>query len=77
MKKKLTELDAHVISSNLLQMHTIGSIRDDGDLQTILYHGVKTIRFAQAILKDYTGSNKEKLAHLEKTLEDLGKFHVK
>ncbi len=76
MKKKLTDLDPNVLSSNLLQWHTIGSIRDDSDLQTILYHGAKSIDFAVAVLRDYKGTNKEKIEHLGKALEDLGKFHA-
>jgi hypothetical protein len=76
MKKKLTDLDSNVLSSNLLQWHTIGSLRNEGDLSLTLYHGSQTIKFAQTILRDYKGTNKEKVAHLEKALEDLLLFHV-
>lgn len=77
MKKKLTDLDPNVLSSNLLQWHTIGGISDDGDLQNVLYHGANSIKFAIAVIKDYKGTTREKVEHLKKVAQDLEKFHVK
>jgi hypothetical protein len=75
-QKNLTEAHENIIAQNLIDWHTIGSVRDASDFNTIKYHIQRTIEFTRTILLDYKGSQK-KAEHLLKVIDDLEKFKVK
>jgi hypothetical protein len=77
-RKKLTDIDEHVIASNLLHWHSDGTgLRDVSDLISLKFHVMHSINFAKIIIQNYKGTAKQKAAHLDKVLADIEKFKIK
>jgi hypothetical protein len=75
--KNITELNAGAVAKLLIDNHTIGGLRDEGDLRNSQYHAGKSLAFVRDIIFGFKGTKKQKLEFIEKIFIDLEKFKVK
>ena len=76
-KKHISEFHENFSAQLLIEKHTIGSIRNKADLDSILCDCHTSVNFALFILEDFSGTQKEKIEYLKKVKEDLKKFKIK
>ena len=73
--KNIKEYGAPNSALFLIEQHTIGSLRDEGDLRNAQFHALETVNFTIDILQNIEGTIEEKIHFLLKTKEEIPKFH--
>lgn len=61
----------------LIEQHTIGSLRDEADLNNAKYHAEQTVNFVEDLLLNIDGTIEEKIQFLSKIKEEIPKFYGK
>jgi len=73
--KKISEYSDKAGALFLIEQHSIGSLRDESDLDNAKYHAVQTISFIVDLLININGTIEEKIEFILKIKEEISKFH--
>lgn len=76
-KKNINEQHENHLAQFLIKEHTIGGLRDRADLDNAIYHSKKSLNLAKDLILNFSGTEEEKIAFVEKIIVDLDKFTVK
>jgi hypothetical protein len=74
-KKHINEFSERAAARFLIEEHTIGDLRDKGDLINSQYHAQVSVNFAHDILKNLLGTTEEKITFFENTYIEIPKFY--
>lgn len=75
--KNILEFIEYNANVFLINSHTIGSLRDESDLEIAKYHTSMTINFTLDFLKNIDGSIESKIEFLEKMVTNIKNFKIK
>lgn len=73
--KKIDEYSEKAGALFLIEQHTIGSLRDEADLDNAKYHAHQTVSFIEDLLLNIDGTIEQKVEFLTKIKEEIPKFH--
>lgn len=62
--KNINEYSEKAGALFLIEQHTIGNLRDEGDLDNAKYHAEQTVNFVEDLLLNIDGTIEEKLNNL-------------
>ena len=69
--KHISEYSDEGATNFLIDEHTVGSIRDESDLNTNIYHCRVTLGFVKDILSNIEGTNEEKTEFINKVINNM------
>jgi len=75
--KNINEYNEKAGALFLIEQHTIGSLRDEADLNNAKYHAEQTVNFVEDLLLNIDGTIEEKIQFLSKIKEEIPKFYGK
>lgn len=73
--KRIDEYSEKACALFLIEQHTIGSLRDESDLDNAKYHANETINFIEDLLLNIDGTIEEKIKFISKIKEEIPKFY--
>jgi len=74
-KKHIKDFSERAAARFLIEQHTIGDLRDEGDLINSQYHADTTINFVVDILQNLSGTLNEKINFLNNIKNEIPKFY--
>lgn len=70
----ISEYNETSIAKQIIDLHVIGSLRDEADLDNAKYHANTTIGVIENLFKEIEGSVEDKLSFIEKVKNEIPKF---
>ena len=74
---KIAEMHPHSLAQSLLKGHTIGSLRDQGDLDNAKYHAGVTLRVIKELMEDAEWTKEELIEYIDNNIKGLDKFELR
>ena len=71
MSKNIKDISANNAAAFLIKSYTIGDLRDIQDLKNSIYHSKSTLNFLKDILKNFDGSNKDKIKFVDNVMNEF------
>ena len=75
--RHISEFSCRAGALYLIEQHTIGSLRDEVDLDNVKHHAHQTICFMEALLLNINGTIEEKIEFIKKIKDELPKLSAK